>query len=328
MRLFRNSALPVGVPRPLQLAASAGINAATMAEPSSPSNVPPANTRYVLITGASTGIGHASAVHLAQLGFHVLAGVRSEADAARLRESCTTGGCICPVNLDVTCDHSIAEAAQQVQSVVGDVGLSGLVNNAGISISGPVECVTLADWRRQFEVNVFGQIAVTQAVLPLLRKRVAAAGRGSARIVMMSSVAGKVAQPISGPYNASKFALEAISDSLRLELRGQGIAVCVIEPGAIATPFWNKGNGQLPKEEWAQQLYGRQVEGVRAAMAKVVASAIAPEAVATAVGACLTQRRPKIRYPVGRDAHAGVLSRRFMPDRFFDFVLGRFYHIP
>lgn len=275
----------------------------------------------VLVTGASTGIGRATALHLARLGFEVLAGVRREEDAAELRRSSD----LRPLLLDVTRRESVESAAATVESLVGEQGLCGLVNNAGVSINGPVEFVPLERWREQFEVNVFGVVAVTQAMLPLLRARVRFAGRMSARIVMMSSVAGRVAQPLAGPYTASKFALESLSDALRMELRRQGIGVCVIQPGAIDTPFWKKGcavNGR------AREMYGLELDRVQAAMEKTAAAAIAPEKVAAAVGHCLTHRRPRATYPVGTDAVMGVLSKRFLPASWFDRAVRNFYKLP
>jgi NAD(P)-dependent dehydrogenase (short-subunit alcohol dehydrogenase family) len=302
------------------------------AAPLAPVNPPAAHRGYVLITGASTGIGQACATHLAGLGFQVFAGVRNEPNALALRqagEAIAGAGGICPILLDVTDPASIAAAANKLAADMGTAGLTALVNNAGISVSGPVELVTLDDWRRQFEVNFFGAIAVTQAMLPLLRRRTAIAGPGSARIVMMSSVAGKIAQPITAPYTASKFALESLSDSLRLELRPQGITVCIVEPGAIDTPIWSKGMAAviaLPDDQ-AKANYGPLMDRVIEAVRKISAGAIPPAAVAKAVGDCLTRRRPRIRYPVGRDAKAGVLSRRFMPDWAFDLALRRFYRL-
>jgi NAD(P)-dependent dehydrogenase (short-subunit alcohol dehydrogenase family) len=178
----------------------------------------------VLVTGASSGIGEATASHLASLGFRVFAGVRKDEDAERLRERVT------PVKLDVVDEESIATARREVEEAAPD-GLAGLVNNAGVSVSGPVEFIPLEELRRQLEVNVIGQVAVTQAFLPAIR-------RARGRIVNVSSVGGRVALPLMSPYNASKFALEAVSDSLRREVRQFGVHVAVVEPGAIRTRIW------------------------------------------------------------------------------------------
>src|SRR5215475_8847089 len=185
----------------------------------------------VVITGASTGIGAACARFLADRGFQVFAGVRNR----QAGEALTTGRTarLTPIYLDVTEERSIQEAAELITRRVGDVGLAGLVNNAGIAIGSPLEVIPIDLLRRQFEVNVFGQIAVTQAFLPLLRK-------GHGRIVNMGSIAGRATIPLMGPYSASKFALEALTNALRLELQPWGIPVSVIEPGATATPIWEK----------------------------------------------------------------------------------------
>jgi len=286
-----------------------------------------ASGQHVLITGASSGIGRACAAHLAEAGFSVFAGVRNDADARQLE---AIGG-VKAIRVDVTCAESIAAAAATMQSAVGEAGLCGLVNNAGIGVFGPIEFVPLADWRRQFEVNFFGQIAVTQAMLPLLRQHVAHSGPWSARIVNMSSIAGRLAQPIFGPYCASKFAMEALSDSLRLELRGQGIHVCVVEPGAIDTPIWHKGfetEAALAGDHPARKLYGPAITGGFAAAKKAAKSAIPADAVAKAVAACLTRRRPRTRYLVGMDAKSGAIFRALAPDRVFDLIVGKFFAMP
>src|SRR5215210_5850427 len=178
----------------------------------------------VVVTGASSGIGEATARHLAQLGFEVRAGVRKPEDGERLR-----GDRITPLMLDVTDAGSIEVARDQL----GGRPLAGLVNNAGVAVSSPLEHVPIDELRRQLEINLVGQIAVTQALLPGLR-----AARG--RIVNVSSIGGRMALPLAGPYNASKFALEGASDALRQELRGK-VGVILIEPGGVKTPIWSKG---------------------------------------------------------------------------------------
>jgi len=215
----------------------------------------------VMITGASTGIGKACAMRLDKLGFQVFAGVRKDADGGALAE--TASERLTPVLIDVTDDTSIASAADTVAKAVGDRGLAGLVNNAGIVVPGPLEFVSLGDLRHQMEVNSIGQIAVTQAFLPLLRKC-----RG--RIVNIGSIAGRAVTPFVGAYAASKFAMEAFTDALRMELRPWGISVSIVEPGSIATPIWNKGNAtadefekKLPKE--AHDLYDPAMAALRKA---------------------------------------------------------------
>jgi NAD(P)-dependent dehydrogenase (short-subunit alcohol dehydrogenase family) len=267
----------------------------------------------VVVTGASTGIGEATARRLASLGFDVRPGVRKPEDAERLREQGLS-----PLTLDITDQGSIDAARGEL----GDGPLAGLVNNAGIAVSGPVEFLPVEELRRQLEVNVVGQVAVTQALLPLLR-----AGRG--RIVNISSIGGRVALPLMSPYNASKFALEAISDSLRRELRGFGVEVVVVEPGGVKTPIWDKGNeaadtllADAPKE--ATELYGAMVDALRAEARKIAEErGVEPEVVAEVVGRALTARRPKTRYLVGRDAKLRAAIAKRLPDRAMDSLIAR-----
>ena len=210
----------------------------------------PAN---IVITGASTGIGRATVLHLDRLGYRVFAGVRREADADALRNESSDR--LTPVFLDVTNIGSIEAAAKTVSAEVGERGLAGLVNNAGVSLGGPLEFVPLDELRRQLEVNTIGPIAVTQHFLPLVRQ-----GRG--RIVFVSSINGRISAPTHGPYSASKFALEALADALRMELTPSGIHVSVIEPGAIKASIWEKmgryGDAVLARmPEGGKRLYGK-----------------------------------------------------------------------
>jgi NAD(P)-dependent dehydrogenase (short-subunit alcohol dehydrogenase family) len=268
----------------------------------------------VLVTGASSGIGEATAGHLQSLGFRVFAGVRKDADAERLRERVT------PVKLDVTDSGSIEAARREIDEAAPD-GLSGLVNNAGVSVSGPVEFVPVDELRRQLEVNVVGQVAVTQAFLPAIR-------RARGRIVNVSSVGGRVALPLMSPYNASKFALEAISDSLRREVRRFGVHVAVVEPGAIRTRIWEKGTAaadelmeRVPEE--AEQLYGELVRAMREQADKASERGLDPIEVARVVEHALTAERPRTRYLVGRDAKLRARLAGVLPDRTFDSLIER-----
>jgi NAD(P)-dependent dehydrogenase (short-subunit alcohol dehydrogenase family) len=270
----------------------------------------------VLVTGASTGIGEACAGHLASLGFSVFAGVRKDADADRLR-----GEGVEPVRLDVTDGDSIEAAARRVG---GD--LAGLVNNAGIAVSGPVEFVPLDEWRRQLEVNVLGQVAVTQAFLPALR-------RARGRVVNNSSIGGRIALPLAGPYAASKFALEAVSDSLRREVRGFGVEVVVVEPGGVATPIWDKGLDTADSlmdgmPEDAERLYGGLAAALRAEAERLGREGLPPTEVAQVVGRALTARKPRTRYLVGRDAKARAKLAAILPDRAFDSLVARALKAP
>lgn len=279
----------------------------------------------VLITGASSGIGQACAIELDRLGFRVYAGVRREQDGARLCSLASPR--LTPVSLDVTESQSIAEAAQMITQTVGEGGLAGLVNNAGISVACVLEYIPLEQLRRQFEVNVFGQLAVTQAMLPLLR-------RARGRVVNISSLSGLTAAPYIGPYAASKHAFEAISDSLRLELRGFGIHVAVIQPADIATPIWEKSQRfadalrdellasvgeRIPPE--VQDVYREDIARMRKATTELAARAIPVSRVVRAVTHSLTARRPKTRYRVGAKTWGVAHVLRRLPDRIRDRVV-------
>jgi NAD(P)-dependent dehydrogenase (short-subunit alcohol dehydrogenase family) len=263
--------------------------------------------RLALVTGASTGIGRACALHLAGLGFHVLAGVRDLADAPDGVEA---------IRLDVTSEADVAAAAERVGAE-----LHALVNNAGIAVSGPVEVVPIEEWRRQLEVNLLGQIAVTQAVLPAIF-------RARGRIVNMSSIGGRVASPLFGPYSASKFALEAVSDALRRETAPHGVRVVSVEPGGIATPIWGKGMNEARRitggmTEEQQRRYASVIASVTKAVERIAREGLAPEEVAKVVGEAVTADRPRARYVVGRDAKVQAVAARLLPDRVFDAVVRR-----
>jgi len=276
--------------------------------------------KHVLITGCSSGIGRACVFHLAARGFSVLAGVRKQADAAGFAGQ----GAIRGLVVDVTMPQTIAAAVQTVNEVAGESGLAGLVNNAGIGVVGPIEFVPPEEWRRQMEVNLIGQIAMTQAMLPMLRRH--AQQYGTARIVMIGSIAGRVGQPIMGPYCASKRALAAVSDVLRLELRGQRIQTSLIEPGATQSEIWRKGleaTANVAKDSPARQDYGTLIDAIAAAANKAASSAVPALRVARAVERCLTRRYAPTRILVGRDAKMVAALKACLPDRWFDAVLRR-----
>ena len=247
-------------------------------------------------------------------GWRVFAGVRSDAAGRRLQSQASSR--LASLRLDVTDEQEIAAAAVLVRETVGDRGLAGLVNNAGIVIAGPLEILPLAELRKQFEVNVVGQIAVTQALLPLLR-----AAKG--RIVNMGSANGRFAPPYMGPYAASKHAMEALSDALRLELRTWGIHVSLIEPGSIATPIWDKSLAaaddlQAAASPEAVAMYEADLDALRKATRKLAAGAIPVRKVALAVAHALTAARPKPRYPVGFDTQVAFRLHKWLPDRLWD----------
>jgi NAD(P)-dependent dehydrogenase (short-subunit alcohol dehydrogenase family) len=266
----------------------------------------------ILVTGASTGIGRACALRFAELGYRTFAGVRKQADGETLKAD--SSGKVEALLLDVTRPQSIAGAL----AVVGEQPLAGLVNNAGVAILGPVELLPVDAWRRQFEVNVIGLVAVTQAFLPLLR-------RGRGRIVNVGSIAGRSALPGSGAYDSSKFAVEALTDVLRMELQAFGISVSVIEAGALATPIWEKSlreaddlGRQVTPERYA--LYGGLMAKVREEATASARHALPVGAVVKAVEHAMTARRPKTRYLVGRDTWFWLLLN-LLPDRWRDWLI-------
>jgi NAD(P)-dependent dehydrogenase (short-subunit alcohol dehydrogenase family) len=271
---------------------------------------------YVLVTGTSSGIGEACARHLAGLGFNVFAGVRKQADGERI-----AGPRIEPVIVDVTDDASVAAAADTIRAAVGNSGLAGLVNNAGVAVAGPLEYIEIADFQAQLDVNVTGVLRTTQAMLPLLRL-----ARG--RIINISSIGGRVAVPLIGPYNASKFALEGLSDALRRELRPWGMHVALIEPGSVATPIWDKGVDQADALDRdgrpeVRERYGEVIDAVRKESEKNRTEGVPPQEVADAVAHALTAAKPKTRYLVGRDAKMRGPMAKVLPDRVMDAAIGR-----
>ncbi len=273
------------------------------------------STRSVLITGASSGIGEACATTLAGRGWQVLAGVRSDADADRLRDS-NQG--IVPLILDVTKPDQIAAAVEIATQHLGSDGLSGLVNNAGIATGGPLEYLPIEQFRQALEVNVIGALAVTQAFLPLLR-------RGSGRIVNISSISGRIALPFIAPYAASKHALEAMSDCLRVELSPWDIHVSLIEPGNVRTPIWKKSLAaaravRQAMPEQAERYYGAALDALEAEIGKK--QPLSSEDVARSVAHALETQRPRARYPLGAAVPVATWLDR-LPTRWRDGVTRR-----
>jgi NAD(P)-dependent dehydrogenase (short-subunit alcohol dehydrogenase family) len=280
--------------------------------------------KTVVITGASSGIGRACAKLLADRGFFVFAGVRRDADGARLERE--AGGMLTPIELDVTDEGSIRRAVRSVRENLDGNGLGGLVNNAGIGVAAPVEYLSPEALRRQFDVNVFGQIAVTQAFLPLLH-------RARGRIVNMGSVGSRLSMPFGGALAASKSALNALNDALRLELHPFGIHVSIVEPGAIHTPAAEKmlGNidatlGALPPEGAAR--YGEMLRVSLSRGYEHETNGSPPELVAAAVHRALTAWRPRSRYLVGKDARLMAALPRLLPDGLLDRLRYRLFGIP
>ena len=264
------------------------------------------------MTGASTGMGAATARELASRGYHVLAGVRREADGQALESAR-----IRPVILDITRPEQVAELVRTVEA--DGRPLRAVVNNAGIAVNAPVEVLPMAEWRRQFDVNFFGHVEVTQALLPALL-------RSKGRVVMMSSLGGRLAQPTYGAYSGSKFALEAVSDALRRELAPHGVTVAIVEPGAVRTEMVGRGgvtarrlvDGMTAEQE---QRYAGLMDAILAQSETFLRDGVESAQAAKTIADAATARRPKTRYTIGRDAALLTRLARILPDRVLDRLL-------
>lgn len=264
------------------------------------------------MTGASTGMGAATARELASRGYHVLAGVRREADGQALETAR-----IRPVILDITRPEQVADLVRTVEA--DDRPLRAVVNNAGIAVNAPVEVLPMAEWRRQFDVNFFGHVEVTQALLPALL-------RSKGRVVMMSSLGGRLAQPTYGAYSGSKFALEAVSDALRRELAPHGVTVAIVEPGAVRTEMVGRGgvtarrlvDGMTAEQE---QRYSALMDAILAQSETFLRDGVESAQAAKTIADAATARRPKTRYTIGRDAALLTRLARILPDRALDRLL-------
>ena len=279
--------------------------------------------QLAVVTGASTGIGAATARELARQGFHVLAGVRRDRDADAIR-----GPGLEPLIIDITNPQHIQTLAARVRGDSQGRAIRALINNAGVQANVPIEAFAMEEWRRLFEVNLFGHVAVTQALLPELI-------RSKGRVINISSVGGKVAMGAYGPYAATKFALEAVSDSLRRELATVGVGVVVVEPGAVRTEMLDRAiatadelmSAMTPEQN---QRYGRLVHAVNAQAMSSTKAGLPAEAAAKVIAKAVTARRPRTRYTVGRDAALITRLARFLPDRTLDRVIaaGLRPHLP
>src|SRR6476659_1406287 len=278
----------------------------------------------VVVTGASAGIGSTPALQLDADGYRVFAGVRKEDDARELSQDGSDR--LTPIILDVTHAGQIDAARQQVAEAVGDQGLVGLVNNAGVGGGGPIEFMPLDELRRTLEINLIGQVAVTQALIPLLR-------RPKGTIVFIASIGGRVASPFMSPYNTSKFAIEALGESLRHELRPWEIDVVVVEPGSIDTEIWSKGRDQLSERledmpEGARRLYGQQITRFGEVLNETASRGIPAEKVAEVIHKAIASENPKHRYLVGTDAKIGARLKGTLPDRTFSKLAARQMKMP
>jgi NAD(P)-dependent dehydrogenase (short-subunit alcohol dehydrogenase family) len=270
--------------------------------------------KSVVVTGASTGIGWGCVKVLVGKGFHVFGSVRKQADADRLSKEFGAG--FTPVLFDVTDEAAVKAGARAVSDKLKGETLAGLVNNAGIAVAGPLLHLEISEFRKQMEVNVTAQVIVTQAFAPLLG---AAPDRKTAtpgRIVMMSSVGGKTASPFVGPYSASKFALEGLSEALRRELMIYGVDVIVIAPGAINTPIWDKADS-VDVTPYANTPYKKALDNVRGYMLKIGREGLPAERIGETVHEALTASNPKTRYVVTPQPLMNWMSLN-LPPRFFD----------
>jgi NAD(P)-dependent dehydrogenase (short-subunit alcohol dehydrogenase family) len=278
--------------------------------------------RSALVTGASTGIGRATTLRLDAAGWKVFAGVRKDDDAKALAAAASDR--LVPLILDVTDAAQIAAAAEQI-GAAAEGRLDGLVNNAGIAVPGPLETLPLDDFRRQVDVNLTAQVAVTQAMLPLIRP-----ARG--RIVFIASIGGRIAFPLNGAYHAAKFGIEAVGDVFRQELRPWGISVSIVEPGSIDTPIWERGAQNAEEIEARahpeqEALYGKAIASFRKVVQDLADRGIPPEKVAEAISHALESGRPRTRYLVGLDAKVQARLKVLIPDRAFDRIVARMMHL-
>lgn len=222
--------------------------------------------------------------------------------------------------LDVTDAEAISAVAQQLSGELGEAGLDGLVNNAGVAVPSPLETIPIDDFRRQVEVNLTGQVAVTQAMLPLIRS-------AGGRIVFISSIGGRIAFPLTGAYHAAKFGIEAVGDVFRQELQPWKISVSIVEPGSIDTPIWERGERTADqigeRTPHREELYGKAIASYRKVVRTLAERGIPPAKVAKAIEHALTARRPRTRYLVGLDAKLQARAQIFIPARIFDRIVAR-----
>lgn len=269
------------------------------------------------MTGASTGIGRATALRLDAAGWRVFAGVRKPEDAESLQAAASAR--LTPLFLDVTESDQIAAAAARIEEE-SEEGLAGLVNNAGLAIPGPLETIPLEDFRHQLEVNLVAYVAVTQALLPQIR-------RAEGRVVFVSSIGGRIAFPFAGAYHVSKFGTEAIGDVFRQELRPWNLKVSIVEPGSIDTPIWERGQRKgeeiEAKSPQTTLLYGAAIEKFRKLIEDTAERGIPPEKVAKAIAHALESQRPKSRYLVGLDAKLQARLKPLVPTSLLDRIVAR-----
>jgi hypothetical protein len=273
----------------------------------------------VVITGASTGIGHACAKLLLDKGYRVFGSVRKQADADRLRSE--FGANFTPLLFDVTDEPAVLAAARDVRAALNGETLAGLINNAGIAVTGPVLELSADEFRRQMDVNVIGPIISTQAFGPLLGVDQSLKGP-KGRIVMISSVAGKNGNPLTAPYCASKHAVEGLSESLRRELMLFGIDVVIVAPGPVKTPIWTKSQGDFDTSRYNNSPYLAAMQKVTAYMQHLDSIGLPPETIAQSVYNALTLPKPKTRYQIAPDPMRHLMMQ-WLPKRMVDRIIAK-----
>jgi NAD(P)-dependent dehydrogenase (short-subunit alcohol dehydrogenase family) len=274
--------------------------------------------KSVVITGASTGIGWASAKVLIAKGFQVFGSVRKQADADRLKAE--FGDHFTPLIFDVTDEAAVRAGAKQVEAALGGQTLAGLVNNAGVAFAGPLLHLPVEEFRQQLEVNLTGVVIATQAFAPLLGAE-SPARRDPGRIVNISSVGGKNANPFMGPYCTTKFGLEGLSESLRRELMPFGVDVVIVAPGAVATPIWDKADS-VDVTRYANTVYAPALARMKAFMLSLGKSGLSAETIGEAVHTALTAATPKTRYVISPDPFQ-VFMTGVLPKRTLDRIVGK-----
>lgn len=275
--------------------------------------------KYVMITGVSTGIGYGTAQELLAHGYQVFGSVRKQADAERLQQELGKG--FIPLLLDVTDEAAILAGAEQVKQVIGNNGLAGLVNNAGIAVTGPLMHLPLTEFRRQFETNVFGLMAVTQAFLPLLGAQ-KNCPHPPGRIVNVTSVAGKIVYPLFGAYGASKHAVQGLSEALRRELLTYGIKVVLVMPGSVKTPIWDK-KGEIDPAQFEHTDYAEAAKGMSKMMADLGNAGMSPERVARTIRHALETPNPKTHYRLLNNWLIGWFLPLYTPAHLFDRIVAQ-----
>ena len=275
--------------------------------------------QHVVVTGVSTGIGHGTAQVLAQHGMHVFGSVRHREDAAAL--AAELGDRFTPLVFDITDEAAVAGAAASVREQLAGDQLVGLVNNAGVAVFGPLLHIPVADFRHQIDVNLVGPLIVTQAFAPLLGAAKDFAGTPG-RIIMISSVGGRIASPFLGPYHAAKFGLEGLSDTLRRELQLYGVGVVIIEPGAVATPTWDKAE-EVDVTRYTQTDYAPMLADWRRAMIAGGRQGLSPQDLGEAIYHALTAQRPPVRHAVLRGRFGNFDLPRLLPPRLVDRTITR-----